>query len=298
MTKRSVWFRLLLLGALAAGPAGAQTPVSTIAQLGIGIWPDYDRASVLVMFTGTLPPDAALPAVVTVPFPAEAQLNAVARIDAQQRMIDDILYNVESGTLTLTTPDPRFQVEYYVPYRVEVGERVFDLTWQADVSVQQLQATVQQPAGASSLTTEPMALGVVQGADGLAYHRLPGQAVPVGQPFSLRIRYAMSTDQLSVELRATPPGPAAGATQPAPAPAQAPDGGRGFGVVAVAAVIAGALIAVLVSWQIAKSRSRPASGAATEASTSPKGRFCHSCGEPVAPAHRFCSNCGASLRAG
>lgn len=296
MTKRSVGLRWLLLGALVAGPAGAQTPSSTIAELGIGIWPDYDRASVLVMFTGTLPADAALPAVVTVPFPAEAQLNAVARIDAQQRMIDDILYNVESGTLTLTTPDPRFQVEYYVPYRVEVGERVFDLTWQADVSVQQLQATVQQPAGASSLTTEPMALGVAQGADGLAYHRLPGQAVPGGQPFSLRIRYAMATDQLSVELRATPPGPAAGATQPAPA--QASDGGRDFGVVAVAAVIAGALIAVLVSWQIAKSRPRPASGAATEASASPKGRFCHSCGESVAPAHRFCSNCGASLRAG
>jgi hypothetical protein len=294
MTKCGVWFSLLLLAMLPAWPARAQTPVSTLEQLGVAIWPDYDRPSVLVMFTGTLPADEPLPAVVTVPFPADAQLNAVARIDAQQRMIDDILYNVESGRLTLTTPDPRFHVEYYLPYQIEAGERSFAFTWKADLSVRQLQATVQQPAGASSLATEPLALGVAQGADGLAYHRLPGQAVPSGQPFSIQVRYPMATNRLSVELRASPPG--APVEKPASAPAPTPSGG--FGYLAVAAVIAGALIAALVSWQIARSRSQPSAEGGAEASESPRRQFCHSCGGPVAREHRFCSGCGASLRDG
>jgi hypothetical protein len=110
--KRSQWFPILLLALLPIAAARGQGPVTTLESLAIFIWPDYDRPSVLVLLTGTLAGDEPLPAVVTFPLPEDAQLNAVARIDSQERMIDDISYSTDAGKLTLTTPDPRFQVEY------------------------------------------------------------------------------------------------------------------------------------------------------------------------------------------
>ncbi len=197
--KRTVWLLALFLALLPLAAARGQGPVTALESLAILLWPDYDRPSVLVLLTGTLGTDAPLPAVVTVPLPLDAQLNAVARIDAQNRMIDDIPYSADAGKLTLTTPEPRFHVEYYLPYRIEAGEHIFRFTWLADLSVERLETTVQRPASAPSLVTEPMAGTIMEGNDGLTYYRLPAKAVPSGQAFSLQVRYPMADARLSVE---------------------------------------------------------------------------------------------------
>jgi hypothetical protein len=292
--KRTLWLLAPLLALLPLAAARGQGPVTALESLAIFIWPDYDRPSVLVLLTGTLAPDAPLPAVVTVPLPADAQLNAVARIDAQERMIDDIAYNADAGKLTLTTQDPRFQVEYYLPYRIEDGEHVFNFTWLADLSVERLETTVQRPTSAASLLTEPMASQVMEGRDGLIYHRLPAQAVPSGQPFSLKVSYPMAPTRLSVER----PGGSTGAPTAAPPAAPESASTTTFGWPAVVAVIGVGLISALVTWQLTRGRSAPAAQSTAGREEPAARRFCHACGRPVAKEDRFCGDCGADLEGG
>lgn len=292
--KRTLWLLAPLLALLPVTAARGQDPVNTLESLVIFIWPDYDRPSVLVLLTGTLSADTPLPAVVTVPLPADAQLNAVARIDAQERMIDDIAYGADAGKLTLTTPDPRFQVEYYLPYRVEDGEHVFSFTWLADLSVGRLEATVQRPKFAASLLTEPVASQVMEGRDGLIYYRLPSQALPGGQPYSLKVRYPMASTRLSAERQG------GGASAPAAASPAAPESASttSFGWPLVVAVIGVGLISALVTWQLARRRSGPAAQSTAEREEPAARRYCHACGRPTAEEDRFCSECGADLEGG
>src|SRR5690606_32387587 len=58
---------LLLLSLGLAGPVQAQEEVERLEQLVVDIWPDYDRAAVLILLTGRLPAATSLPAMVTIP---------------------------------------------------------------------------------------------------------------------------------------------------------------------------------------------------------------------------------------
>jgi hypothetical protein len=275
--KRTAWLLAPFLALLPLAAAWGQGPVTALESLAIFLWPDYDRPSVLVLLTGTLGTDAPLPAVVSLPLPLDAQLNAVARIDAQNRMIDDIPY--------------RFHVEYYLPYRIEAGEHIFRFTWLADLSVERLETTVQRPASAPSLVTEPMAGAVMESSDGLTYYRLPAQAVPSGQPFSLQVRYPMADTRLSVERQGSSTG-APMAASPA-APESAPT--IAFGWPAIIAVIGVGLLSALVTWRIAGGRSSPAAPSTAGSEEPAERRYCHACGRPVAKEDRFCSDCGAGF---
>jgi hypothetical protein len=291
--KRTAWLLAPLLALLPLTAARGQGPVTTLENLAVALWPDYDRPSVLVMLTGTLAADVPLPANVIVPLPADAQINAVARVDAQNRMFD-IARSADAGKLTLTTPDPRFHVEYYLPYRVEAGEHLFSFTWLSDLSVERLEAIVQRPAAAISLITEPMQGEIGQRKDGFTYYRMPAQAVPSGQPYSLRVRYPMTTTRLSAEPRVSPASPPKAAS---PATPEAPPTAT-FGWPALVAIVGVGLISALVTWRLARGRSAP-EGPRAEAREEPGARrSCRDCGLPVAEADRFCSDCGADLGGG
>jgi len=117
--KHKYYFLLFLLAMILPAAGYAQGRATTIDTLVVDLWPDYDRASVLVLLTGTLSADTKLPATVIFPVPATAQLNAVARIDSSDGVMkDDILSGPAPGGFRFTTPDLRFRVEYYLPYVV------------------------------------------------------------------------------------------------------------------------------------------------------------------------------------
>jgi hypothetical protein len=209
--KRRYFFLLFLLTLVLPGTGHAQGKVTAIDSLEIEIWPDYDRASVLVLLTGTLPADTTLPLAVTLPFPETAQLNAVARIDSSDgRMKDDIISTLAPGEITFILPDLRFRLEYYLPYAVNNNRRTFNFTWLADLSVDRFQLRVQQPKSASSLTTEPATADVSRDQGGFTYYAFPVQSVPAGQSFSVDVDYTMTSAQLSVAGSAPP-----GAQEPA-----------------------------------------------------------------------------------
>ena len=272
----------------------AQNPVSVIDALDIDIWPDYDRASVLVLLTDTLPKDTLLPASVTLPLPEAARLNAVARIDSKDgSMKDDIFSSTDPpGILTFITPDLRFRVEYYLPYTVIENRRSFDYTWLAAVSVNYFQLRVQRPTSASILKTEPDTANVVRRGDGFDYHTFPVRAVQAGQSFSLRVDYKMTTAQLSATSL-----PPTNTNMQSPALPSPSSTGSGINW-ALAAVVTGGLIIIgALIWQIASRRSSANLRKPVDLQVKKRSQanFCRNCGEPIDEADRFCRGCGSEL---
>jgi hypothetical protein len=286
---------LLALGSPSTGLA--ENPVTAIESLKVQLWPDYDRPAVLVMISGSLPSSAPLPAFVNLPLLPGAKLNAVARADANGNLFADIVYTVDSGRLSLSTPDPQFRVEYYVPYRVEGGEHHFTFDWLADVSVEALSVIVQKPVSATSLLTQPPATDVVHGEDGLTYHVLPTSSAPARETLSVHLSYVATAAALSAETRAAPaptPAPVQEVRLPAAPTAPAADPGLGWGFLLAIVVTAGASMGI--TWQIA--RNRFVSGVAGEVPRSerPAVRHCPGCGLPCGIDDYFCSDCGQDLR--
>ena len=272
----------------------AQNQVSVIDSLDIDIWPDYDKESVLVLLTGTLPGDTQFPASVTIPLPDAARLNAVARIDGKDgSMKDDILSSPSpAGALTFITPDLRFRVEYYLPYTVNENQRSFDYHWLASVSVTNFQLKVQRPLSASTFKTEPATTNLLRGGDGFDYHAYPTRAVPAGQSFSLRVDYQMTTAQLSATMLPPPKTNEQTPTLPA-----TPSTGSGINWALVAVVAGGFIIIVALIWQIGLRRPSPNTRKPVDsrAEKQTQAKFCRDCGEPIDEDYRFCSGCGSEL---
>ena len=285
-------FIFFLLTPVAA--SRAQNVATVIDTLALEFWPDYDKASVLFLLTGTLPDDTKLPAAVTLRIPETAQLNAVARIDRKDdRMMDDIVSSTSpSGMLTFITPDLRFRVEYYFPYTINDSLRSFDFTWLADLSVNKLQLKVQQPLSASFLDTDPKTENVVKSGDGFYYHIHPVRSVPSGQPFSVHVEYKMTAATLSAENLSQqnssrqPPGTTDKSTI---------DSRVNWPLVAM--VAGGLIIIIVLIWQMIFHRRssdnlKPVHKGEARQS---RQRFCRNCGEPIEEGDKFCGGCGESL---
>ena len=291
--KREYFFLLIFLVLILPG-AGHTQDVKAIDSLTIEFWPDYDRASILVLLTGTLPVNTKLPASVTLPFPETAQLNAVARIDSSDGIMkNDIFYSHAPGEIIFIVPDFRFRLEYYFPYAANNNQRTFDFTWLADLSVSRFQLKVQQPASAISLTTVPPTKNVLRGEDGLTYYAFPVQSVPAGQSFSVHVAYTMTTAKLSVESLA-----------PANTDVQEPGlpstlkGDEGINWPIVAIVMTGIILVIVFVWLTITRRAgfnRQVTHDAKVKIKSPSD-FCRKCGKPTGKDDRFCSNCGSSLQ--
>lgn len=311
---------LLLTIALAAvaqsAPATyAQTPTDTIELLAIDMWPDYDRASMLVLLTGTLPTDTVFPAEVTIPLAPGAEINAVARIDASNSMVDDIQYSVDGESVTFVTPDPTFRVEYYAPYDTAGSSRSFRFDWLSDLTVAQATTAVQEPAAATDIAIVPPPVNVsADRGDGLNYHTLAAQPIPVGERFLVEVSYDMASPQLSAELLFADAGSGVESTDAGSGTAVVPTPvDEGINWPLVLAVAGGLLVVVAIVWQVATSRPqnkrvakpRPQRSQPTKAkphraksstSTGTSAKFCHNCGQPTSAGDRFCRNCGEKLK--
>lgn len=276
-------------------PLTAQQPVSSLDWLAVDLWPDYDRPSVLVLMTGGLSDDASLPADVTLPLPQEADLNAVARISEQNEMIDDIDFERGEDTVTLTTPDRRFRVEYYLPYDAQGLQRNFTFNWPGGLAVSQVDASVQQPSAAMSLSVEPTAESVVSGNDGLQYHNLPVRQLAANESFQAEITYTMSTDQLTAAAQT---GDATGATGPVDT-----SSGGFLASVNWPPVLAGlgiALLLLAIGWQVfaarVATRQKPRKPRPLRAVRESDVKYCHQCGARAQVGDRFCRECGTELK--
>ncbi|MCP5094705.1 MAG: zinc ribbon domain-containing protein [Chloroflexi bacterium] len=277
---------------------------NAIQSLAIDLWPDFDQESVLVLITGVLPADAALPATVSIPFPADATINAVARISIDNSMFDDVQYDISEGILTFTTPDPRFRIEYYMPYDVTGNDRTFTFSWVSDAAVDQIEISVQQPSGASSLETIPPADSVSVGQqDGLTYHVLPRIALSARIPYEITVSYKMAIPQLTN----TSAQPAQSETTAVTAPPSTPQSGTNWPL--ILGIFGGVFVVAAIAWQFAggNKSSRPQKPAPRRTSTTKarprpqakpqsQARFCRECGSALKSNDKFCSECGTAVK--
>jgi hypothetical protein len=292
--KRKYFFLLILLTLILPVSGQTQDKVTAIDSLAVELWPDYDRASVLVMLTGTLPADTKLPATVVIPFPQAAQLNAVARIDSSDdTMKDDISYSHAPAEIKFVTPDLRFRLEYYLPYVVNNNRRTFNFTWVADLSVKRFQLRVQQPTSANILETEPATENILRDEDGLTYYAFPVQAVPAGQSFSVDVNYTMTTAQLSAKNLVPP---SARVQEPGLPSTSNTETGVNWPVLAVAVGIL--IMLVVFIWQIAASRTASNRHITHNAKAKKQHntKYCRKCGNPIGKDDKFCRKCGTALQ--
>jgi len=280
--------------------------VTTIQSLTVDLWPDYDQESVLVLITGVLTADTTLPATVTVPLPENASINAVARISSENAMIDDIQTTQTANSVTLTTPDTRFRVEYYMPYAATGNDRAFTFTWGADISVEQFDVSVQQPAGAGTMNVAPEAEQLTVGSiDNLTYHVLPTAAVAAGDLYEVAVDYTMNIPQLSVEL-AAPQQEAAPVTAVSP-----PEASTNSNLPLILGIAGGVLIAGVLGWALAnnqkttarpkkprpnKTASQPRKPKPVQTTTTKPAKFCHDCGAGLHAGDKFCRACGTAVK--
>ena len=291
--KQRCLFLILLFTLILPGAGHTQSKAMAIDSLTIELWPDYDRASVLILLTGALPADTTLPATVTLPIPKTAQLNAVARIDSNDsKMKDDISSSLVPDGVSFITPDLRFRLEYYLPYAVNNTQHSFNFSWLAAISVNKFRLKIQRPLFASQLTTEPVSINIFSGEDGFTYYAFPEQAVPADQSFSVRVDYTMTAAQLSVD-RLTPPSERA---QEPGLPSTAKTGSD-VNWLLLAVVAGGIIILMVFVWKIATRRTEPKRPITrnAEAKKESYSKFCSNCDNPVDIDDRFCSKCGASV---
>lgn len=301
LMKRIVYLLVMLvLLVVPVYSSQAQTAVTAVDSLVIDFWPDYDQTAVLVLLTGTLPAGTATPATVALPLPENAQVNAVAYMDAANGLMNADSEEV-GGQLIITTPNLDFRVEYYLPYEANGSQRSFTFSWTSEMSVNQLEAKIQQPLAASSMVIDPNPIEVGAASDGFTYHLLPNQIIPAGQPFTINVNYTMSADELSIDRVEENSGTID--FQPASPTATSNNATKSINWPVVAGAAGGILViaalAFLYLGNQPKTRVRkPSPNRPTKAvrSNAGAGRFCHNCGEGVESGDRFCRSCGTPVK--
>lgn len=310
-------FTIALFSLFFAQSTQAQLPATNIETLILDIWPDYDDASVLILMTGTLPPDTPLPATVTIPLVAGAEINAVARITDENQMLDDVVYTAENNTLTLTTPEPRFRVEYYAPYEKIGNLHTFSFDWLSDIPVEGVLAAVQQPIGATNMVVTPETANIVTDTtDGFTYHTFPPEEIPAGELFNIAFNYDMPTSQLSVENLPSNPSAATNTTSTSSVNNNANAGSSStsfsldnINFAYVVGLIGIVLLAVVITWQVATRKSQPATSksrkprpnkqqktSTAKSKSAGKAQFCHQCGNKLTGNDKFCRECGTAVK--
>ena len=300
------WLVILFLLVILVIPSvvQAQSEPPQIEKMEVEILPEYDRPDVLVIYHITLASKVNLPAQLTFQIPKEAgQPYNVAMKD-----VDGQLYLLNSTTevkgdwllVTLTTPLPEIQIEYYDPRVTRSGsQRKIEYTWSQDLNVTNLSFSVLQPVNATNMKMEPdMGSGRTAGSNLTKYELMFGE-IKTGSPFHLSISYDKTDDSLSVPSQPI---------QPA-----APISDKTSGWVTLQEVLPwllGGIGLLLIGgggfwyWRSGREfsapsfrrRHEPAQAEGTVASSA-EGVFCHKCGRKATVGDIFCRTCGTKLRA-
>jgi hypothetical protein len=303
-----------------AGPASAQDvpsasgDTSSLSELEIALWPEFDQPEVLVIYRGLFAPDTVLPVPVEIRIPADVgQPTAVAYVgEAGQRFNQEYTTRVEGDELVVAFDLGvlGFQLEYYDTLPVDsAGQRQYTYAYAADYPVMALRLEFQVPPSAEGFRLDPAADSVVQESDGLTYHLVEAGPMAQGQPRSWTFFYQKDNSDLTASAFTSPGEP----TPPAPAVAAGADNSAVLiflvAFVALVGVGAGAFWLGRRAQSIpqteplpTKPSKRRGSGRSSKperppASPSPRQEklFCYKCGVPLRTDADFCHSCGAAV---
>ncbi len=295
------WWRYLttLLGViLLSFSAHAQTTIR-LANLKVQLWPEYDQRSMLVIYDFALPSDVKLPVSISIRFPQDANLIAVASLGSNGSLLNadylgpSIDGDWQSITVQIQTATT-YHLEYYEPLSISGQQRQYTYLWPGDYAVDDISLSVRIPADTTNITASPN-LQSTQESDGTPALAGDFGALASGQEFPLRLDYTKTTDTLSVSQPRLQPSQPLGSSTP----------GRVMlsnyipyilGVLGFLLVAGGAIYL----WQSRRSvrllgdrRRHPSAPLQDDASDAV---YCHQCGTRAQRGDRFCRVCGTRLR--
>jgi len=297
---------VLLAGLFFTGTARAQSePV--IESMEIGLWPEYDRTDVLVIYRITLSSEVTLPAQMSLRLPSSAG----APYNLAMKDMDGLLYNLAYTSeiqgdwlkVTFTTPAAELQLEYYDPgLTIDAAQRQFEYTWNGDFTVNNLVVAVQQPVNASDMRILPdFGAGVVQ-EDGLTYFTKTVGSVDAGTPFTVRFGYSKPDDELSFSSQSVQPVQAASGDAAGRVNANdiLPWVLGGVGLILLLGGLVWYVVTRnrnMVSVSAGKRRHRPSVSRQEIVQSGSDPIFCSKCGRKASSTDIFCRACGNRLRA-
>lgn len=235
---------VLLFGVLCGAVPGLAQENPRLSSLRVGLWPEYDQPSLLVIYWGELAPETSFPATVRLRMPARI---VAPHVVAAQSSLDggvteasyDAAVDGDWRIITFETNGPLFQFEYYDALDQDGINRTADYVWPGDYAIDNFSVEFQQPPGAENFISTPMLSDSrVSGQDGLIYLGNQFGAVEQGQSFTLSAEYTRNQDDLTASLvAANQPQAQTSAPQVTAPTVQASDGGLDTVLLVVVAVV-------------------------------------------------------------
>jgi hypothetical protein len=294
------WLLAFVMGALFIFPsfAFAQNQVS-IESVNVSLWPEYDKAEMLVINFITLSADTEFPVQLDVRISADAVLHTVAVGETSEGVSDQgIDYSTKKDgewlVVSINATGPAVQVEYYDPNLERNGSlRSYSYRWLSDYDVAGFVTVFQEPFDATGFKSSlPLQDDGIH-SDNMQYYFSDVGAVPAGEVFTFDVSYQKPTDTLSVSRLEI---------QPVVVDENTP--GRvslnnflpyiigGFGVV----LIVGGLVYYLQSGRTSSKKSRRRHPAHADGEESASDVYCAQCGTRARSGDRFCRTCGSRIR--
>lgn len=293
------WLILALLFGFAFCPshAAAQGGIK-LDLMSIDLWPEYDQPSMLVIKQFVVSPETSLPATVTLRFPTEANLRAVA----VER--DDALFNkdfsgpAEQGdwqAITINVDSYELhRIEYYQPLTRDGNTRQFQYQWFGDYYVEEFAVSILLPADSTELTTYPILQNTTTTEDGSAISGTVMKSdLKMGNSFRFELEYERTSDTLidsSQSNEIQPSDPVSENTPGRVSITNLPLIIGAFGL----ALIGIALFSYWRSTQSSENKPRRRRHQARDDAREQE--YCHECGARANPGDRFCRTCGSRLR--
>lgn len=270
-----------------------------LARLQVQLWPEYDQPSMLVIYDFQLPDSIKLPVSVSVRFPKDANLIAVASESTDGSLLNaDYLGPSASDTwqtvtIQIQTPTT-YHLEYYQPLSKTGQIRRFSYLWTGDYAVDDFSVSVRVPTDTTDIITTPD-LKSTAGADGVTSLTKDFGILGAGQEFPLQLSYTKTSDTLSVPEQKLAPSEPLGANTP----------GRVMlsnywqyiiGIMGLVLILGGSVY----FWQSNRGRrsldGRHRHRGAQAESQASSDLYCHQCGTRAQAGDRFCRVCGTKLR--
>ncbi|HSL29784.1 MAG TPA: zinc ribbon domain-containing protein [Anaerolineales bacterium] len=293
------WLILALLFGFIVSPshAGAQGGIK-LDLMSIELWPEYDRPSMLVIKQFILSEETSLPAAVTLRFPTEGNLVAVAVESNGGLFNKDFSGPAEQGdwqaiTINVDSYEPH-RIEYYQPLTRNGDTRQFQYQWFGDYYVEEFSISILVPADSRQLTTDPVLQNTTTTQDGSAISGAVTKSdLKMGNSFRFELEYERASDTLTDPNQSNQIQPSDPVNENTPGRVSITNLPLIIGAFGLALIG----IALFSYWRSTQTiESKPRKRRRSASSDTGDQAYCHECGTRASPGDRFCRTCGSRLR--
>ena len=292
------WLVFVLLFGLIIFPSSAGARVETkLDSLNIELRSEYDQPSMLVINEFVVSQDTALPASITLRFPKDGNLFAVAVENNDGKLYNkDFVPPAELGdwqtiTINVDSYQPH-RIEYYQPLTRDGNKREFKYQWFGDYYVKQFNVTILVPADSTDLITSPVLQSTT--SNGLLTSGIVTKNdMKMRTPFQFDLQYQRTSTALIDPDQATQIQPAAPVGTDTPGRVSITNlpwiiGGFGLALI---------MIALFSYWRSTQSsEEKPHRRQRQTEVESNVQAYCHECGTRAHAGDRFCRTCGSRLK--